>query len=148
MKNLLLLLFFPAMMFAQRGELQEKMEEVKAMKIAHITSELELSADEAAKFWPVYNAFDQREKELRRERLMITRPKKRMQAEPMSEKDASAALLRLEQNEEELFKEKRKFNAQLRQILPASKIIRLNTAEEDFNRRLLKQYRAKGDRKK
>ncbi len=144
----MLMLLVSTAMFAQRGEMHEKMEEVKAMKIAHITSELGLTADEAAKFWPVYNAFDERERELRRERIGITRPKKRMQAEPMSEKDAATALARLEQNEEEHYKEKKKLNAQLRQILPASKILKLSTAEEDFNRRLLRQYRAKGDRKK
>ena len=132
---------------AQHGEMRKKVEEVRALKIAHITSELALTTDEAAKFWPVYNAFDQRERELRRERLMVTRPKTKAQAEPMTEKDAATALSRLEENEDELHKERRKFNAQLRQILPATKIVRLTAAEEDFNRRLLRQYK-KGGKKK
>lgn len=34
---------------------KEKREKVEAMKVAFITSELELSEEEAQKFWPIYN---------------------------------------------------------------------------------------------
>ena len=147
MKNLLFMLLVTSAAFAQRENLREKLDEVKAMKIAHITSELALTPDEAAKFWPVYNVFEQKERELRRDRISLSR-KKRGQSEPISEKEAEAALEQLQQNEEELCRERKKYNAQLRDILPASKILKLNTAEDEFGRRLLRQYKAKGSRKK
>lgn len=147
MKNLILvLLVFSSSLYAQKGDMREKMKKVKAMKIAHITSELSLSADEAAKFWPVYNEFEDRERKLRRDRIALTR-KNSADVAQSDEKKAGEILSQLEQNDDELCRERKKFNAQLRQILPASKILKLSAAEDDFNRRLLRQYKSKGGKK-
>jgi hypothetical protein len=65
----------------------------------------------------------------------------------MSEKEASAFLNQMESTEEELFLLRKKFISTLKGILPATKIIKLKKSEEDFNRKLLQQYRDKGPRK-
>ena len=48
---------------------KEKREKVKALKVAYITEQLELTTDEAQKFWPIYNAFDENQSELRHEKM-------------------------------------------------------------------------------
>jgi hypothetical protein len=53
----------------------------------------------------------------------------------------------MESTEEELFLLRKKFISTLKGILPATKIIKLKKSEEDFNRKLLQQYRDKGPRK-
>jgi hypothetical protein len=46
--------------FAQPGKFKEKKRsECLSLKVAYITSELQLTPDESAKFWPVYNEFEQ-----------------------------------------------------------------------------------------
>lgn len=65
----------------------------------------------------------------------------------MSEKEASAFLNQMESTEEELFLLRKKFIATLKGILPATKIIQLKKSEEDFNRKLLQQYRDKGPKR-
>ena len=50
-----LLLFSTFSTFAQSEKMKEKRDQIKAMKVAFITTELDLNSAEAEKFWPVYN---------------------------------------------------------------------------------------------
>jgi hypothetical protein len=60
------LLFFSSFStFAQGEKMKEKREQIKAMKVAFITTELDLNSSEAEKFWPIYNAFEEKEFEIK-----------------------------------------------------------------------------------
>jgi hypothetical protein len=65
----------------------------------------------------------------------------------MSDKEASALLAQMESNEDELCQSRKKFIASLKGVLSPIKIIKLKKAEDDFNRKLLQQYRGKGPRR-
>ena len=123
---------------------KEKREKVKALKVAYITEQLELTTDEAQKFWPIYNAFDENQSELRHEKMRAILDRfKPGNVEKLSEKDASNSLIQMEKIEEDLFNLRRKFIKDLQGVVSAKKIIKLKKAEEDFNRELLKQMREK-----
>ena len=123
---------------------KEKREKVKALKVAYITEQLELTTDEAQKFWPIYNAFDENQSELRHEKMKSILDRfKPGNVEKLSEKDASNSLAQMEKIEEDLFNLKKKFIKDLQGVISAKKIIKLKKAEEDFNRHLLKQMREK-----
>jgi hypothetical protein len=123
---------------------KEKREKVKALKVAYITEQLELTTDEAQKFWPIYNAFDENQSELRHEKMRSILDRfKPGNVEKLSEKDASNSLAQMEKIEEDLFNLKKKFIKDLQGVISAKKIIKLKKAEEDFNRELLKQMREK-----
>ena len=123
---------------------KEKREKVKALKVAYITEQLELTTDEAQKFWPIYNAFDDNQAELRHEKMRSILDRfKPGNVEKLSEKDASNSLIQMEKIEEDLFNLKKKFIKDLQGVISAKKIIKLKKAEEDFNRELLKQMREK-----
>ena len=123
---------------------KEKREKVKALKVAYITEQLELTTDEAQKFWPIYNAFDENQSELRHEKMRAILDRfKPGNVEKLSEKDASNSLMQMEKIEEDLFNLKKKFIKDLQGVISAKKIIKLKKAEEDFNRELLKQMREK-----
>ena len=142
----LLLLFVSLTAFAQ-PRFRQKLEQIKTLKVAYITDELELTPDEAAKFWPVYNAYDDKQKELRQEKIRSYL--NRMDGEDinkLSEKEASTFLNQMEETEDELYLLRKKFIANLKGILPVKKIIKLKKAEEGFNRKLLRQYRDKNPR--
>jgi len=134
----LLLLFCAAVSIAQ-PKLKQKMEQVKSLKVAFITNELELTPEESAKFWPIYNRYEDRQRELRK------RPG-RGNAAALTEKEAAAQLDRLEQNEQELYQSRRDLIQNLKDVLPATKIVKLKKAEDDFSRKLLRQYRQKRKR--
>ena len=123
---------------------KEKREKVKALKVAYITEQLELTTDEAQKFWPIYNTFDDKQGELRHEKMKSILDRfKPGNVEKLSEKDASNSLAQMEKIEEDLFNLKKKFIKDLQGVISAKKIIKLKKAEEDFNRELLKQMREK-----
>lgn len=139
----ILLFLFAINTFAQ-PRLKEKKEQIKALKVAYITEELQLTSEEATKFWPVFNAYEDKQKELRQEKMRSY--KNRLDAgevDAMSEKAATNLLNQMESTEDDLYQLRKKFIVSLKGILPAKKIIKLKRSEEGFNRKLLKQYREK-----
>jgi hypothetical protein len=107
-------------------------ERIEAQRVAFITSKLALTADESAKFWPVYNAHRAAMKDMRED---WARP----DIATMSDADAERLLdeqLKQEYRKLELRKE---LVAKLRSILPARKILMLPAAEAEFNRELLRR---------
>ena len=144
----ILLLFFSFNFYAQGERMKEKKEQIKALKVAFLTTELDLTTSEAEKFWPIYNTFDDKQFELRHQKMKAFM--NRMDDEgldKMTEKEASNFLAQMESNEEELFLLRKKFISNLKTVIPATKILKLRKSEEDFNRKLLQQYRDKGPRK-
>lgn len=141
----LILMLISVNTFAQGGRLlREKKEQIKAMKVAYITNELSLTPEEAAKFWPVYNAFEEKQHDIRKQKLKGYLDRIDDDSfDNISEKEAATLLAQLESTEEELYQAKKKLDANLKTILSPVKILKLKKAEEGFNRKLLQQYRDK-----
>ncbi|MFQ6600083.1 sensor of ECF-type sigma factor [Flavobacterium sp. C3NV] len=149
-KNILpIILFFATFSFyAQNDKTDEKREKIKAYKVSFLTTELELTSTEAEKFWPVYNAYDDKQFELRHEKMKTyLRKLDDDNISSMSEKEAAALLSQIESTDKELYLLRDKYNTNLKKILSAKKILKLKKSEDDFNRKLLKQYRDKAGNK-
>lgn len=120
----------------------QKKEKIKALKIAFITNELNLTTSEATAFWPVYNSYDEKQYNLRREKSKTFRDKiQNASADKLSDKEAISVLRTMEDIDDKLYQLRKKMNSDLSSILSPMKMVRLKKAEEDFNRSLLKQYR-------
>ena len=95
-KNILPIVLFLASFsfYAQNEKINEKREKIKAYKVSFLTTELELTSNEAEKFWPIYNAYDDKQFELRHEKMKTyLRKLKDDNVNSLSEKEASALLL-------------------------------------------------------
>lgn len=144
----ILLLLISFSFYGQGEKMREKKEQIKALKVAFLTNELKLTSNEAEKFWPVYNTFDDKQFELRHQKMKSFMRKMNDETlDKMSEKEASVFLNQMESTEEEIFSLRKNFIATLKGIIPATKIIKLRKSEEDFNRKLLQQYRDRAHRK-
>ncbi len=111
-------------------------ERIKALKTAYITEGLNLTAKEAQKFWPIYNEFDaERRKLYRREHADI------LDIECYTEENAEEKIREYVEIERQDYLLKKKFFEDLRTILPATRILKLKKVEDDFNRKMLKEYR-------
>lgn len=143
MRNLfMLMLLFSVTAFAQ--ELKEKREQVKALKVSFLTTELNLTSDEAAKFWPVYNAYEQKQFDLRHNKMRpLLQRLNDSNFDTMTEKDANNYLAELQANEEELFTLRKKLVSDLKPIIGPVKVLRLKKAEDEFNKKLLSKVRGK-----
>lgn len=146
-KLLLILIFLLSIHSFAQSHMEEKKEQIRALKVGFITNELALTTDEATKFWPIYNAYDDKQFEIRHQKMKAFKQRMDADIDKMTEKEASALLAQMENTEDELYQIRKKFVANLKGILPSVKIIKLKKAEDDFNRKLLQQYRNKGPRK-
>jgi hypothetical protein len=142
---LILMLLFAMPGMAQPGPGAK--EKIEALKIAYITSAIDLTAAEAQQFWPVYNEAEQKRRELRKARFQ-ERKEISHHLEAMSDKDAEAYIDReMEFRQHELDVQK-ELHQKLKKILPPQKIARLYKAEVDFQRKVLQDLdeRQKGGR--
>lgn len=134
----LLLLFTHTSIMAQK----KGQEKIKALKVAHITTELSLTPEEAQQFWPIYNAHHKTMQELRRQERSTVKSDMQVLGR-LSEQEAKTLLNTLQDIRKQRFEAKQKLNEDLSKILSNKKIVLLARAEENFKRKLLKQY---GDR--
>ena len=144
-KLLLIILFlFSIHSFSQTKD-KEKREKIRSLKVGFLTTELSLTPDEAAIFWPLYNAFDNKQNEIRSKKTKSLIDKMDNEAfAKMNEKEAFALLAQSESYDEDLFQNRRKFISSLKGVISPIKIIKLKKAEDNFNKKLLQQYRDKG----
>ena len=146
-KKLLLLLFafYSLHSIAQDGRFfREKKEQIRAIKIGFITNELDLTPDEATKFWPLFNAFEDKQQEIKKLKLKGYIERLDDDAlDKLSDKDAATMLSQMESSDDDLYQAKKKFVSSLKGVISPIKIIKLKRAEENFNKKLLQQYRDK-----
>jgi Spy/CpxP family protein refolding chaperone len=127
-----------------REHFKEKKEHIKALKVAFITTELNLTPEEAAKFWPLFNYFEDKQQEIKKQKLKAyVERTDNNSIDNLSEKEAAALLTQMENIEEDLYQLKKKFISNLKGVLPSTKILKLKKAEEQFSKKLLQQYRDK-----
>lgn len=140
--TLFFLLFISVSVFAQKID----SEKIKALKVAHITEQLDLTQKEAQKFWPIYNANEEAENKLRDKSRKKRNEKK---SEDLTETEAKALLIHMIDVEKEKVALRSKMLNDLLEILPAKKIVALIQAESSFRRKMLQEYRKRqGDRGK
>jgi hypothetical protein len=119
-------------------------ERIKALKIAFITSELSLTTTESEKFWPVYNAYDEKQFDLKMNKMRSLKRKLHpVSLETLSDKEALSLLSQLNDIEDDLYQNRKKLITDLKSVIGPIKILKLKIAEDNFNKKLLRQYRNK-----
>lgn len=143
MKRFLLLftlLSFSLFSYAQ----QPSSDQIKSLKVAHISSVLNLNSDEAEKFWPIYNTYDSKLSKLRHSDVIhFIKSNETQDIEKLTEKQATEKVQALEVFEEDYCSLRNQFISDCKKILSNKKILLLKKAEDDFNRKLLKKYKDK-----
>ena len=143
---IILAVLFSLSLEAQNEEVQKRRqdqkEKMEAIKVAHITKTLELTAEEAEKFWPIYN------KHMAERKAMMMRPdEQRKKNDELSEEEAANILKenmakkrRALQMEEELI-------SNLKGVISNRKILRLTMAEKRFKQKVMSSYKKKKHKK-
>ncbi|SFQ40447.1 hypothetical protein SAMN05444144_10445 [Flavobacterium akiainvivens] len=142
-----LLLLFSISMLAQKDH-KEKWEQIKALKVSFLTTELSLTPQESEKFWPVYNVYEEKQWQIRHDKMRpIIKKIDEVGFDKVNEKDAAAYLEKLQDAEEELLTLRNKLISDLKPIIGSARLLKLKKAEDDFNKKLLEKYKDK-DKKK
>ncbi len=115
----------------------DRMEKIKSQRIAFLTERMSLTPDEAQKFWPVMNEFFKNRQDLLRE--FRNQWSWDIDVSKLTEREAERYAEGQIQNLEMAAKLARQLHEELRKILPAKKIAQLYEAEEEFNRKLVRE---------
>lgn len=135
-KIILVLLLQSATVYAHSQHIdnqpKKNKEHQQAMKVGFLTNTLDLTSEEAAAFWPVYNRYDS-------ERRAIAAINRTSKKSVENEKNVTAGeaekLLELQlTNEQKLVDVKKKYLAEFKTILPANKIVILYKSEAQFRK--------------
>lgn len=126
------LLALTAQAMAQPGE-ERREERIKAFRVAIFTEKLNLTAEEAQTFWPVYNEFIDR-----RDALMDQyKPAKRL--DDMTDTELEAQISRHFERQQKELELEREMISKLRKTLPLRKVARIPNAEREFREALFKK---------
>lgn len=107
---------------------------IESARIALITERLELTPEQAEKFWPLYREYVAKRQELRREYLNSRRDVNRSQ---MTEEDSKKLLAKgLELKEKQLELDK-VYGDRLGNVITAKQLVQLRKAEDDFRQMLM-----------
>lgn len=132
------LLLIPAMAQDEEELTKEPkaQEKIRAARIAYITEKLNLTSAEAEKFWPIYNEFDQKRKELKIQTKDFRRNPDPNKSKEDNEKAVIAQQHQLRQKELDLEKD---YSNRLLNVVSAKKVMALSRTERDFRNLLLKR---------
>lgn len=132
--GLILMLGIGSNAFAQRPQIDP--EKLQSARIAFITTRLNLKPDQAEKFWPIYNQYnDEREKTMRQ----LSELGKGM--ETISEEEAKSRIQKRFQHQAELLEKEKSFVTDASKVLSSKQLLMLNNIARDFNRQLYQRGR-------
>jgi len=122
----------------KRGKSKER---INALRVGFITEKLELTTAESEKFWPVYNEYDDKRTELRREY------RQKRKASAQTDDEAEKQIMSNFDNQEKLIALKRTYYNKFKTVLPAKKLARLEKAEREFKKVIVKEMQRRKQRR-
>ncbi|WP_375237923.1 Spy/CpxP family protein refolding chaperone [Aurantibacter sp.] len=139
MKKSISIIIF-ALCFSLTSFSQNKREKINTLKIAHITQSLNLSSDQAQKFWPIYNAYELKKATLRKSEGNLNQ---NTNSNNLSEADSKRLIENMLKLEAEKTSLQKKFITELYNVIPAKKIIKLIQAERSFKLKMIEEYKGR-----
>lgn len=138
----LLLLFIAAVSTtaqAQRRS-EEEIKKIQDAKVAIITNRLNLTPEQSTGFWPMYNEYSQRRREIHRAQRKIINDKKAEGQNDEAVLNNLKEVQELRQKELDLEKE---YQNKFLKVITASQVIELYKAERTFNDMLIQRLKQK-----
>lgn len=132
--SIIILLLFTSLGFSQG--FRDKKEKIKALKIAFISQKLNLTTEQAEKFWPIYNKYEDRIVALKETQL-----KQRFQKKELTDEEALKQIEEAEAAEVEIMSLKKKMRAELIPVIGADKVVELQKIEHEFHKKLLEKLK-------
>ena len=122
--------------------MENRKEQIKAMKVAYITQLLNLTPEESQTFWPIYNQMEDEKKQIKKGG--VDKASLKGNVGNMSDQDLEKIIEQEFAMKRQLLDlQQRQYYQQFKTVLPMQKIIKLQYADNAFNREILKKMRDK-----
>ena len=136
MVRVILLTLALSTVFTNMNAQEDRKEQIEQLRVAFISEELSLSAEEAQVFWPVFNIFrDQRmelEKDIRKSIRQLE------EKTPLSEQDVLRLNKKVSENRRSITRIEEQLIVDLMPILGPERTLKLMNIESNFKKRILK----------
>ncbi|MEN8117241.1 MAG: hypothetical protein ABFS16_09695 [Bacteroidota bacterium] len=126
--------------FAQRPGHKELWEKYKSEKVAFLTTNLDLTPEEAQKFWPIYNQMDKEKSEAQMKRRELEN-KVRDAGETLTDDEIVKLTREFAKTMEKEGTMRTQYNEEFLKILPPKKVLKLYQAENEFRMHMFKKFR-------
>ncbi len=147
MKTSFLPLFLALLSFSLTAQEGRNPDKIKSLKVGFITQELELSSQEAEKFWPLYNEYDKQMSQLNEERIESLK-KLYTVAANTPENEIQELIQRGFKAERGLTDLREKYHKKFMSVLPLYKVAKLYAVELEFQRKVMQHIRSGKDHKR
>lgn len=131
----LLLLFVSGILFAQNTRL-ERQKLLQEKKKSFIIEKLALTPTESEKFWPLYESFEKKNKELKLQFRKLNKP---VNLDSLGSKEATELLAKKAETEMAILQNRHLFLNQIKTTLSPQRALKMLEIEKDFKKSLLKQ---------
>ena len=132
MKKILLSITLVSLFFSISQGQNNRDEKIKAVKIATFTDVLNLTSQEAEKFWPMYNAYEREQKVIKKKRPRMAQVMQQSDAEIEEAIDQYLAM------EQELLDLKKAYYKKFMTVLPTIKVAKIQRAENEFRKKVVR----------
>ena len=142
MNRFLLLLFAVSISVMLNAQNNDRAEKRKAIKVGYITEKLNLTSDEAAKFWPIFNEFESEREALRKDRPAVA------DHTNITDKEADTVIkFAIESKEKEVALLKR-YVDRFKTAIPPQKIAKLLMIENEFKQDVADAVKTRSENKR
>lgn len=147
MKRIFAIIFISLLLVTQgfsqeqkRDGNQDRWEKYRSEKVAFLTNKLDLTPQEAEKFWPVYNAMEKERSEVQKSRRDLEK-----QVREATEQSSDHEIIKLTREfASNLEKEgmlATEYNEKFLKILPPQKVLKMYKAEGEFRMYMFRKFR-------
>ena len=122
---------------------QEVLDKIESAKIALITQRLDLSPEQAEKFWPIYREYSERQREIHQDFQQL---KRNYQPNTATEEESKALIDRGLEIKEQMISLDKQYSERLLSVINNRQLLRLREAENDFRQELMRRLREQRER--
>ena len=139
--GLLCFMLFPAMAQddVKKDNGKEKRDKIEAHRVAFFTKKMELSTDEAEKFWPIYNEHQEKKKAIRKE--LKEAMKNAKSEEELSDSELEKIMQLRFETDQKLVDLDKAYHAKYKGAIGIKKTAKLYRTEVQFKKELLRMMK-------
>lgn len=124
---------------AQRRS-EEEIKKIQDARVAIITNRLNLTPEQSTGFWPVYNEYSQKRREIHRAQRKIINDKR---AEGQNDEQVLSNLKEVQDLKQKELDLEKEYQNKFLKVITASQVIELYKAERTFNDMLIQRLKQK-----
>ncbi|MFY0599017.1 MAG: hypothetical protein JXR03_05060 [Cyclobacteriaceae bacterium] len=138
MKRFSIIILLVSASLSSLAQDQSAREKIEAARIALITERLELTPEQAEKFWPVYREYSMKQRQIRQEFKELKRnfdPNKATEDESKKILDRGHSIKQRQLELEQVYSQR------MQQVVTSRQLMNLRKAEQDFREMLMNRIR-------